>query len=1775
MQEVKLASETIKQNKEPGKSVTLYLNNQLFTLSGCWQWELHADAVYCSDVMMGWPTDFFGTKAVIHPDDKAEVWEILINSGADAELNLQFRIITTYGEVKELSGTRLFIEPTGDKNPLEQSVKEQEVQSENSREAAKLALQKAAYSNAEHLTRSAVWYHNVATSETWYADGIFKTYDLPPQSLNAHLNTFHPFLHPDDRAEVIEAQENAFIGRQPLHLEFRIVQPGGDEKWVYQATAWSFSEKGEQLLTGVLQNISDQKEMDQKCDQDKAAISFQKQLLHFAESATGIGYWQVNVLTKKITYSDNYYRLFGHKPQTIPANFNTFVNTLHPEDLSIYEQVQAKIRKEHTAPEVDYRIIRPDGKIRYIRQRGKSIISGNEILVVGTVQDITVQKALEQKVSNLQETSGIKLFTAQQAEALAGVGNWVGNIPTGEAEWSESFYELLGQKVSAGSTQKLLLRSIHPEDQKRFSNELSMTLTERKETAFSFRLLRRGEVRYLKATFKIMPYNGADLFIGTLYDNTAEQTVSQSLNSQVQLQNLLIDTSPDQTFITDAENKIVLWNKKCEEVYKLKREKVIGENLFDVLPNLKQEPLLERLNKVLAGQEIRTKHQKGFYILRGYYNMIHTPLQDSAGNITGVLHLLQDVTEQHELTEQLNNRVLFIEKLLEATVDRIVVLDKNMNYLYWNKKAEQDYGFLKEQIIGKNILEVFPQDEVQLSYSDFRKALRGETVYQPATEAAPEEAYLIPVKGEGTEVTAVLWVQYDRKKDFVIQQQAQKALAIINAINENYLELDRDYKVIFINKKALEYFEKEEKDIKGQVIWDVFPQTIDTALHLAFAHVMEERVPVRSEFRSPLKNMPLLVSAVPTVDGMAVAFSDIGFIKNAEQVLAEEHRRLKEAQAIGKIGSFEWDAVTGISLWSDELYRINGLPPQSSPITKEIADSFIYPDDAPALFELKKTSLQKTGSYQLAHRIKNKTGEVRWVAHQWESHANNEGSIVRVTGIVQDITETKLAAQQLQQTAEKLQTILENGQAMIGYCKAVRNINGKIKDIEIEWINSPGAAKAPALKEAHLGLKQRFESIEKHESWQHMLAVIESGAPQRFESYFPYQGFAGWFDVSFTKLGDGFIIQALDIGERKKAASEIQKNLTILQQTEELAQIGSWEYSLESGEFNWSEGMYRLFSLPQEQEVAPEIYTAFSVPADMPIAARITNNIRTGFSSFEETLQINRNGAPRTLKIKGAVVNNEAGLPQKVVGVDLDITDLNEAEKKLADSQLFLQNISETSPDLITVFDLEKKETVYINKTDGDVFGFTPDAFLKMGYKERLSNLIVSEDRQILESFNEMLLDAADNETHTVQYRVRCNNGEIKWYRNRSKIFKRNGAGSPVQVLSVLQDVSTEVDLYQQVTDRSRFISTLFESSIDCMFVLDKNNIVQAWNSQCEVCFNRMRSDVVGKSFTELFPKLAERTNVIEGFKSAFAGVRIQLPPQQEFYSNTIAEIFLIPLLNNVETTEAVLCVMHDVTTAFLSAEELKEANKSLVQKNKELLRTTSDVSAFAYVASHDLKEPLRKIHVFSDLLLTRESADLSESGKAYVLKMSTAVRRLELLIDDILVLTKVHADQQLNDTVDLRKVLSQVLLELRPRFKKTVAKVHAGTLPSIPGNYNQLLQLFKNIILNAFLFQPEGNQPEVTITTATISGSELSIEDAVPDRDYLQLSFADNGIGFDAKYKNRLFIMFERLHAHLNQQGTGMGLAVCKKIMENHNGFITGEPGKESGAVFTCYFPL
>jgi two-component system sensor kinase FixL len=336
-------------------------------------------------------------------------------------------------------------------------------------------------------------------------------------------------------------------------------------------------------------------------------------------------------------------------------------------------------------------------------------------------------------------------------------------------------------------------------------------------------------------------------------------------------------------------------------------------------------------------------------------------------------------------------------------------------------------------------------------------------------------------------------------------------------------------------------------------------------------------------------------------------------------------------------------------------------------------------------------------------------------------------------------------------------------------------------------------------------------------------------------------------------------------------------------------------------------------------------------------------------------------------------------------------------------------------------------------------------------------------------------------------------------------------------------------------------------------------------NRQAESLFGYAPGGLAGRTIEALVPEHARSAH--EGRRAAYAedprirpmGAAREISGRRTDGSIFPADIMLSPL--HVEGRTYVLAMVRDDTERRTAERRLAQLTTDLAEKNRELEAHARELEAFAFTASHDLQEPLRKIVAFGDRLARRLGDRLEGEAADSLARMLDAAKRMQDLIEDLLEWSRLSRRAPELETVDLDRLVADTLRDLEVAVERSGGRVDVGPLGSVNGDRGRLRTLMQNLIDNALKYRRRDLAPEVRVSADRDEGT-------------LRLSFRDNGIGFDPKYRERIFEIFERLHSRREYEGTGIGLALCRKIAEQHGGSISASSAPGAGSTFVVTLP-
>lgn len=499
--------------------------------------------------------------------------------------------------------------------------------------------------------------------------------------------------------------------------------------------------------------------------------------------------------------------------------------------------------------------------------------------------------------------------------------------------------------------------------------------------------------------------------------------------------------------------------------------------------------------------------------------------------------------------------------------------------------------------------------------------------------------------------------------------------------------------------------------------------------------------------------------------------------------------------------------------------------------------------------------------------------------------------------------------------------------------------------------------------------------------------------------------------------------------------------------------------------------------------------------------------------------------------------------------------------EKIAEQSKLASKVIETSPAITFLFDTVNNKQIFVSGKVFPVMGYTPEELVQMGSNFVLQ-LIHPRDLENLIDHMQRILKENSNETKQVEFRFRHKDGSYRWLRTYEVIFSRDEEGKPEYVLGKTFEITKEKETAIALQKSEREL-------------LEAQSLAHIGNYEWNIREQRSTSSEEVKRIFELdqhqpYDDFIAHVHPqdVEKVKDALAQSFITGRYECEYRYAKNGKEKVIWSLGRVEYRNdepyRMVGTVQDVT-------EIKRIEKQLLQKSAELAQSNESLRQFAFVASHDMKEPLRKIMMFSDLVLSNEKDKLSAKSVGYLQKMQAAGKNLYMLVEDILAYSLLEVKEE-KEWVSLEVVLLQVLDTLEETIREKDAVITYGKLPEAKIMAAQFRQLFQNLLTNSLKFSRKNVPPEIRINAIKTSNPSLKtpMESAV----YLEITIFDNGIGFPESMSEKIFELFSRLHSKAEYEGTGLGLSISRRIVENHDGAIAASSNDAGGATFTIVIP-
>ena len=647
----------------------------------------------------------------------------------------------------------------------------------------------------------------------------------------------------------------------------------------------------------------------------------------------------------------------------------------------------------------------------------------------------------------------------------------------------------------------------------------------------------------------------------------------------------------------------------------------------------------------------------------------------------------------------------------------------------------------------------------------------------------------------------------------------------------------------------------------------------------------------------------------------------------------------------------------------------------------------------------------------------------------------------------------------------------------------------------------------------------------------------------------------------------------------------------------EAAELGTFDYNPATGKFSANDRLKRWFGLPPEQEM----------DLSQALAAIENNDREMVTAAIQAALQQSTGGSynivysivhPQTAQkitvhAKGKGWFDEHGMPYRLTGTLQDITDAEQNRKQTAEAMHQLSETNNRYQRALTAGEVSKEKLNLVIeasglgtwelsfKTDGITYS---DRYLEIiGYPKGTTishaEIVTKLHPDDLEMRRLAFESAYITGILYYQLRIVWPNETIHWIEVKGKVF-HDEAGAPDYMIGTIQDITAEKDYQQELERRELQFRLLADSVPQLIWTGNANGDLNYFN-QSLIHFSGMEEAMLADKGWMVLVHPDERLSSMKAWIAAVSSGRPFICEHRfRRYDGTYRWQLsrAVPQRDEQGNIKMWVGTSTDVEDQKQFADALEAQVRArtleLEQSNNSLAKINQELESFAYISSHDLQEPLRKIQTFTTLLSEREHANLSPGGRELFSRIQNAAKRMQNLIDDLLAYSRTNSAERIFEHTSLGKVAAAALADFKEELQEKQAVVLMGEMCSavvIPFQFRQLLD---NLISNAIKFSRKDIRLQISIESSLRHGAALSPM-LLPDRKYCHVRFADNGIGFEPEYSEKVFGLFQRLHGRASYQGTGIGLAIVKKIVENHQGMIKASSAVNEGVVFDIYLPV
>jgi PAS domain S-box-containing protein len=1420
----------------------------------------------------------------------------------------------------------------------------------------------------------------------------------------------------------------------------------------------------------------------------------------------------------------------------------------------------------------------------YIRDYIPIVVDGRQYGRLWHHLDITGRKQAEAELKESREQFATAFFTSPVAQSIITQKD---NEILAVNDACCRLFEYDREELVGASTAKLKLWQ-DPASRQNAVEELQKTgrLLPREATV----RVKSGAERIVIFALEPISWEGASCFISSVFDITDRKRAEELLRENDARLRLALKAAKAGAWEWNLQTNENIWSEELWHVYGLEPHSTEPsyEAWLATVHLDDREKAAQTVQEAAASEtelnvEWRVVDADGtqrWLMSRGQ------PFRDSAGKVVRFIGTVLDITGRKQAEATLQESETNLRSLIENTDGSIWAADSHYGLIVGNAEFHRNVSAVlghRLEMGESLLLPVFPPEANAEWRSYYERALQDEHfTIETLTRFRESPHYMeyrfSPIREDNGEIRGVTVFGRDiterKLAEEALRTSEEKWRGLFEILPVGVSIVDSNHLASDTNPALAQILElTPEGLLNGEYTRRKYFRSDFTLMapeeYPSVRAVKEQKIIRNVEIGVEKEDGAIIwtsVSATPLFSGTSsvTVTADITERKRAEMALSENERaktelleKLNDAQHFASIGSWEWDLSNEHVWWSDETYHIFGVRPGVFTPSFEANGKFVHPDDFERYGQVFEHSLQSGEPLALDIRLVTDDGTLKYCDVKGKVIYGDSGQPLRFLGTIMDITERKLVEQALYENENKYRTLVQNMQVgMVAHGP----------DTSVLFSNSM------ASQLLGLSLDQMLGKTAVDPAWHF---VQEDGTRMPLDEYPVNRALAANQPVRNLVLGiihpdreiptwvqcdayqvqdvDGKVQQVvvtfLDVSERKRAEDALRVSEQKFRQAFDTSPIAISISRIKGGGFVSVNRSFERFTGYSEAEVLGKTAEELNFWRSPEVHQALISDLRNkGEMRDYETAILTRRGEIYCLMSASIIDIN--GEPH-ILTMTVDITERKQAEDALRKSQMQLQAIMDYSPALISIKDL-----------DGNII--LANRSLSILDAPPLNELI---GRSVFDIFPREVAEALwNNDLAALQANAPLQSEEVVRHKDgawhtywtvKFPIYLQSD--QPFGICAISNDITERKQAEDALRESEAFITTVLDNlpvgiavnSVDpaVTFNYMNDNFPKFYRTTREkladpdIFWNAVYEDA---AFRETIKKRI-LDDLASGDPERMVWMDVPITRKGESISFITARNIPIP------GKPLMISTIWDVT-------ERKQAQEQLLRTLEELRRSNTELEQFAYVASHDLQEPLRAVAGMVQLLQQRYKGQLDVRADEYIGLAVEGATRMQTLINDLLAYSRVERRGSPIKPVDANEALVSALRNLGTAIREQGATITNGDLPTLDADATQLAQVFQNLIGNAIKFHSE-RPPQIRVEARDIGEA-------------WQFSVSDNGIGIEPQYYERIFLVFQRLHTRRDYPGTGIGLSICKKIVERHGGRIWIESTPGQGTTFHFTIP-